>query len=77
MQSVPMGELDRMEVTAGDLVAQLLAGHEDPQDVPGAPSATVDFNVIVPDGRLAALEITTAADADVVAETVAAFGQDC
>lgn len=65
-----------MEFAAGHLVAQLLGGHADPQDVPGAPSATVDFNVVLPEGRVVALEITAAADSDVVAETVAAFGRE-
>jgi hypothetical protein len=74
---VPRRELDRLEVAAGDLVALLIGGRAVATDVPGAPDGTVDFIIEeLPDGRTAALEVTSAADSAVVSQIRAAFGRE-
>ena len=73
---MPRGELSEMEAAAGRLVAEILGGRAEPRDVPGAPPATVDFDIALPNGSVLALEVTTAADPDTVAEIAAAFGRE-
>jgi hypothetical protein len=73
---VPRGELDRLEVAAGDLVSLLIGGRAVASDVPGAPDGTVDVIIEdLPCGRTAALEVTSAADSAVVSQIRAAFGR--
>ena len=59
--SVPFKRL--MELEAAHLAAQVLQGHAKSRDVrgPGAIDGTHDFDVALPDGRVVALEVTTAA----------------
>jgi hypothetical protein len=49
------------ENAAAEIVASVLMGKADCRDDAGAPSATHDFDVMLPDGTVVALEITTAA----------------
>ena len=58
--------MNALEVAAGKIVAHYLSGSEIPKDVPGAPDMTVDFEVVLPDSRTIALEVTTAADGKVL-----------
>jgi hypothetical protein len=69
--------LDRWELAGAQLVAELLGGRPDPQDVEGAHDATHDFNIIgLTDDRLVALEITRASDSAIVSQLKAAFGKE-
>ncbi len=54
------------EVVAGDIVASRLGGEAKPRDIPGAPDATYDFDICLPDGRNIALEVTSAADPELL-----------
>lgn len=67
-------ELDPAEIAAGKLIAQMLGGRAVPTDVKGAPEKTVDFRIDLPNLWTVALEITSAADSDVVSQLRAAFG---
>jgi hypothetical protein len=73
---VPRGELDRYEQVAGQIVAQQLGGQERGRDVAGAPPGTHDFDITLADGRLIALEVTSAADGAQEALRSLALGRD-
>jgi len=65
-----------MELEAVHLVARVLGGDAKSCDVPGpgAINGTHDFDVTLPNGRIVALEVTTAAHRRMIG-TLAAFGQ--
>jgi hypothetical protein len=67
-------ELEPQEWTAGKIVAKKVGGTCEPQDVPGAPDETHDFDVVV-DGRRLALEVTSAVDGAMAALRRHAFGR--
>jgi len=73
---VPRGELDAYEEVAGQIVARQLGGQEQARDVGGAPPSTHDFDIKLPDGRLIALEVTSAADGAIEALRNLAFGRE-
>jgi hypothetical protein len=65
---VPRGSLDRYEQVAGRIVAQQTGGEARARDVLGAPDGTHDFDVHLPDQRVVALEVTSAADGPLEAQ---------
>jgi hypothetical protein len=70
-------KLDQWELAGAKLVAQMLGGRPDPQDVERAPDATHDFNIVgLANGRVVALEITSAFDPAIVSQNKAAFGKE-
>jgi len=70
--SVPFQRL--MELEAAHLVAQILQGQAKSRDMrgPGAIDGTHDFDLALPDGRVVALEVTTAAREEQI-NTLASF----
>lgn len=58
LAAFPRGE----EAYAAVTVSRALGVRVEPRDVPGAPRGTVDAEVIYPDGRTAAIEITSVED---------------
>jgi hypothetical protein len=59
--SVPEGSaLPPEEQQAGDIVAAHLGGTVHPRDISGAPPETHDLDVMLPDGRRIAVEVTSA-----------------
>lgn len=54
--------MDPLERLAADTVASATGGIAEPQDLPGAPPGTHDFDVELPDGRVLALEVTRSTD---------------
>lgn len=64
--------MNALEVAAGNIAAGVLGGQAVPRDVEGAPDATHDFDVVLPDGRRVALEVTSAADREVLSLLAAA-----
>ena len=73
---MPRGELDAYEEVAGQIVARQLGGQERARDVADAPPVTHDFDIELPDGRLIALEVTSAADGAIEALRNLAFGRE-
>jgi hypothetical protein len=73
---MPRGELDRYETTAGRIVAQRLGGVEHARDILNAPAATHDFDIELTDGRVVALEVTSAADREIEALRATALGRE-
>jgi hypothetical protein len=70
-------DLDRLEIAAGELIAHILGGRAEAQDVKGAPDATIDFLILdLPNDDVVALEVTSAANSAVVSQNRAAFGRD-
>jgi hypothetical protein len=68
-------DLDRLEIAAGGLIAEILGGRAEPKDVRGAPDATIDLLIVdLPDEQVVALEVTSAANSAVVSQNRAAFG---
>jgi hypothetical protein len=63
-------------MAAADLVAVALGGRWELCDGEGDPPGMHDFDVILPDGRCIALEVTSAIDGAVVALSDAAFGRE-
>jgi hypothetical protein len=59
------------EVAAGEIVAGRLGGKATPHDVPGAPDASYDVDIMA-DGRRIALEVTSAAVPELVSMRAAA-----
>jgi hypothetical protein len=66
----------REELAAADVVAGALGGHWESRDAAGDPPGMHDFDVMLPDGRCIALEVTSAIDGAVVALSHAAFGTE-
>jgi hypothetical protein len=64
------------ELAAADVVAEALGGRWELRDGEGDPPGMHDFDVILPDGRCIALEVTSAIDGAVVALSDAAFGRE-
>jgi hypothetical protein len=64
------------ELAAADVVADALGGRWELRDGEGDPPGMHDFDVILPDGRCIALEVTSAIDGAVVALSDAAFGRE-
>lgn len=64
--------MDEHELRAATIVGAILDGYFVPRDVPGAPDATHDFDVLV-SGKRVALEVTRAADKHVLSTRDAAF----
>ncbi|HYB27956.1 MAG TPA: hypothetical protein VEF89_15165 [Solirubrobacteraceae bacterium] len=64
------------ELAAADVVADAVGGHWESRDGEGDPPGMHDFDVILPDGRCIALEVTSAIDGAVVALSDAAFGRE-
>ena len=54
------------EVVAGRIVADQLSGVWESRDVPGAPDASHDVDITLPDGQRIALEVTSAADEELL-----------
>src|ERR1022692_2901934 len=73
---MPRGELDQYETTAGRIVAQRLGGVEHARDVLDAPAATHDVDIELPDSRVIALEVTSAADREIEALRATALGRE-
>jgi hypothetical protein len=73
---MPRGGLDRYETTAGRIVAQRLGGVEHARDVLDAPAATHDLDIELPDSRVIALEVTSAADREIEALRATALGRE-
>jgi hypothetical protein len=63
-------------LAAADVVAEALGGRWELRDGEGDPPGMHDFDVILPDGRCIALEVTSAIDGAVVALSDAAFGRE-
>jgi hypothetical protein len=63
------------EVRAGAIVADQLGGEAKPRDAPGAPDASHDVDIELPGGRRIALEVTSAADTELLSMHAAAFGK--
>lgn len=61
------------ELAAADLVANALGGRWQTRDGESDPDGMYDFDVILPDGRCIALEITSASDGAVIALSDAAL----
>jgi hypothetical protein len=59
---MPRGELDRKEEAAGKIVAGQLGGTCEARDVPGAPDATHDLDVVLDDGSRVPVEVTSFGD---------------
>jgi hypothetical protein len=59
---MPRGELDREEEAAGKIVAGQLGGTCEARDVPGAPDATHDLDVVLADGSRVPVEVTSFGD---------------
>lgn len=73
---MPRGELSVDEKAAGRIVAQQVGGAKAiPRDVPGAPNGTHDLDVELPDGRVIAVEVTSARKAKLVSIYATAFGR--
>ncbi len=66
----------REELAAANVVAGALCGRWESRDGEGDPPGMHDFDVILPDGRRIALEVTSAIDAAAVALSDAAFGRE-
>jgi hypothetical protein len=66
----------REELAAADVVAGALGGHWESRDGARDPPGMHDFDVMLPDGRCIALEVTSAIDGAVVALSDAAFGTE-
>jgi hypothetical protein len=64
------------ELAAAEVVAGVLCGRWELRDGEGDPPGMHDFDVILPDGRRIALEVTSAIDGAVVALSDAAFGRE-
>jgi hypothetical protein len=64
------------ELAAADVIADALGGRWESRDGEDAPPGMHDFDVILPDGRCIALEVTSAIDGAVVALSDAAFGRE-
>jgi hypothetical protein len=64
------------ELAAADVVAGALGGRWESRDGEDDPPGMHDFDVILPDGRCIALEVTSAIDGAVVALSDAAFGRE-
>ena len=64
------------ELAAADIVAGALGGRWKSRDGAGDPPGMHDFDVILPDGRCVALEVTSAIDGAAVALSDAAFGRE-
>jgi hypothetical protein len=64
------------ELAAADVVADALGGRWESCDGEDAPPGIHDFDVILPDGRCIALEVTSAIAGAVVALSDAAFGRE-
>lgn len=64
------------ELAAVDVVAGTLGGRWESRDGENDPPGMHDFDVILPDGRCIALEVTSAIDGTVVALSDAAFGRE-
>jgi len=60
------------ELAAADVIADALGGRWESRDGEDAPPGMHDFDVILPDGRCIALEVTSAIDGAVVALSDAA-----
>jgi hypothetical protein len=72
---MPRGALSPEEESAGTIVAQQVGGKLVALDVLGAPDATHDLDVLLPDGRRIALEVTSAGDEAVEALRREALGR--
>jgi hypothetical protein len=64
------------ELAAADLVAIALGGRWESRDGEDDPPGMHDFDVILPDGRRIALEVTSAINGSVLALSDAAFGRE-
>jgi len=64
------------ELAAADIIADALGARWESRDGEGDPPGMHDFDVILPDGRCVALEVTSAIDGAVVALSDAAFGRE-
>ncbi len=62
---MPRGELSAQETSAGRILARHLNGTYQARDVPGAPDATHDLDVVLTDGRTIALEVTSAGNHEI------------
>ncbi len=69
---MPGRELDEHELRAATIVGAILDGCAVPRDLPGAPDHTHDFDVLLP-GKRVALEVTRAANKDVLSARAAAL----
>jgi hypothetical protein len=64
------------ELAAADIVSGALGGRWESRDAEDDPPGMHDFDVVLPDGRCIALEVTSAIDGAVVALSDAAFGRE-
>jgi hypothetical protein len=70
---LPGRTLDPSEHAAATIVAGLVDGRAEPRDIDQAPEGTHDFDIVLPDRRQVALEVTAADDRDIRSVNEAGF----
>jgi hypothetical protein len=72
---MPRGVLSADEEAAGTIVARYVGGTVVPRDVPGAPDGTHDLDIVLPDGSVIAVEVTSARESKLLSIYATAFGK--